>query len=85
MPKQQSLNEVLDREFLEIRCRLIDIAAAIDRIDRTAGTNGDDQRSETRLAQLQSGVDALSDRRPDRAIRMQQIFSDPYDPKWRKE
>ena len=34
MPPNASALDILDREFLQIRTRLIDIAAAFDRIDR---------------------------------------------------
>ena len=35
---------MLDREFLGIRCRLIELAAALDRIDRAADAVADDAR-----------------------------------------
>ena len=35
-----SAGQTLDREFLAIRARLIDVAAALDRIDRAKGARG---------------------------------------------
>ena len=76
----QTAKQVLDRSFLEIRCRLIDIAAALDRVDRAqdAGTI----KADPRRAQLQNAIGILHDLRPDRAERVQMVFSLTYDPSW---
>ena len=36
----QTATELLDREFLDTRCMLIEIAAGLDRIDRAARRDG---------------------------------------------
>ena len=36
--------QILDREFLEIRSKLLTVAASFDRIERAAGDVGDDPR-----------------------------------------
>ena len=69
---------MLDREFLEVRCRLIDIAAALDRMDRAL--DRDAIRDDPRLVQLAGAVGILMDDKPDRAQRVQLAFSDPYAP-----
>lgn len=69
---------VLDCEFLEMRCRLIDLAASLDRIDRAEPPASQDPRKSL----LQDAIMLLADRSPNRAGRMQMHFSDPYDPKW---
>ena len=69
---------VLDREFLEVRCRLIDIAAALDRMDRAL--DRDAIRDDPRLVQLAGAVGILMDDKPDRAQRVQLAFSDSYAP-----
>ena len=69
---------VLDREFLEIRCRLIDIAAALDRMDRAL--DRDAIQGDPRMAQLAGAVGILMDDKPDRVQRVQLAFSDPYAP-----
>jgi hypothetical protein len=63
--------EVLDREFLAIRARLIDIAAALDRIDRAAGAVAADPRIE----QIGRSLAVLAAEAPDRAEQIQKIFS----------
>jgi len=81
MPGNMSASEMLTREFPQIRHRLIDIAAALDRIDRAEGANA--VQSDSRLASLREAARVLTDGRPDRAQRVQMVFSDPYDPGWR--
>lgn len=81
MVAKRLATEVLDREFLEIRHRLIDVASALDRID--AAQHARAVASDPRLTQLREAVGILFDGRPDRAQRVQLMFSDPYDAKWR--
>lgn len=70
---------VLDREFLEIRARLLDLAAAFDRIDRDEhGSPGDE-----RLDRIQQAVKLLQETRVSRAESMQLIFSRTYEETWR--
>ena len=73
--------EVLDREFLGIRASLIDIAAALDRMDRAAGSLPDDSR----LARIHQAFGVLAGETPDRAEQLQLIFSLPYDENWQTE
>lgn len=68
---------VLDRYFLETRCKLIEIAANLDRIDRGGGL-GDDPRRE----KLDAALAILATSGPDRAERLQVLFSRDYDPQW---
>jgi hypothetical protein len=72
---------LLSREFLEIRSRLIDIAAALDRIERNSGEDISD--GDPRFEQVQRAVRLLSENGPDRAARVQMVFSDPFDAAWR--
>jgi len=76
-------SSLLAKEFLEMRCRLIDLAASFDRIDRAPG--GEALRNDTRLHQLLHAARLLADGKPDRAQRLQILFSDPFNPSWRKE
>ncbi|MDO8632616.1 MAG: hypothetical protein Q7R41_19205 [Phycisphaerales bacterium] len=72
---------LLAKEFLEMRCRLIDLAASLDRMDRAPG--GELLRSDPRLSQLLRAARLLADDMPDRAERLQMLFSDPFNPSWR--
>lgn len=79
MSSPASTVKAMDREFLGIRSRLIDLAAALDRIDRAADTSAGDLR----LAQIRRSLEVLLTAAPHRAQRVQAEFSLPYDEHWR--
>jgi hypothetical protein len=81
MPTATTVSEVLDREFLGVRARLIDVAAALDRLDRVQGPAAADPRLQT----IRQALQALAGDAPDRAERVQLLFSLPYDEHWRGE
>ena len=82
MPPVATAAEVLDREFLGIRARILDLAAALDRIDR-AGTMA---AGDLRMARIVKGLEVLlGPSGADRAERVQQAFSLPYQANWRQE
>ena len=70
--------ELLNREFLEIRARLLHIAASLDRLDRACGTVAGDPR----LEQINHALAVLSGDKADRAEEIQLIFSRPYESNW---
>lgn len=70
--------EVLNREFLEIRARILELASALDRIDRAEGAVGNDPR----MGRIEHGLAALRRSTPDRAEQVQMLFSLPYDANW---
>jgi len=85
----------LDRHFLETRCKLIEIAANLDRIDRGAVANGaqphsavfreaDRLNSDPRLTQIRKALQTLLEPGPGRAERCQMVFSLPYEPNWKR-
>jgi hypothetical protein len=82
MSSPVSANAVLDRVYLEIRCKLLDIAACLDRVARSEGPEA--VESDPRLAQIAKGIDILSSAGFDRAERIQMLFSDPYVPQWNR-
>lgn len=76
-----SAKAALDRYYLETRCKLIEIAANLDRIDRGGGA--DEVRDNPRMVAIRSALAVLADGRPDRAERCQMVFSLPYEESWR--
>ena len=74
--------QVLNRYFLEMRCKVLEVAASLDRFDRAGASAADD--SDARLTQLRRAIRVLLESGPDRAEQVQQVFSREYDPKWRK-
>lgn len=73
--------ELLDREFLEIRAKLLQLAASFDRLDRADGAVGDDPR----MDRIREALDLLGSGDPDRAEQIQLIFSRQYDDDWQSK
>jgi hypothetical protein len=70
--------EVLNADFLVIRAKLIDVAAALDRIGRAEGSLAADPR----LQQIHEALELLGEDRPERTERLQMVFSLPYQEQW---
>ncbi len=81
MPNPLAAAEVLDREFNSVRARLIDVAAALDRIDRAEGDVSADPRFQT----VRQAIQALTEDAPGRAEQLQLLFSLPYEDDWRRQ
>ena len=80
MPLPLTAAEVLNREFLEIRCKILELAASFDRLERAEGAVSGDPR----LARLHEALAIVADSQPDRAEHIQLIFSRSYDEAWRQ-
>ncbi|MGE3822398.1 MAG: hypothetical protein AB7I30_23535 [Isosphaeraceae bacterium] len=79
---RRTQDEVLNRDCLEIRSRILDLAAALDRHDRaTAGSPHPDPR----MHLIHEGLEVLLHPDPDRAETIQTLFSLGYDPDWRAQ
>jgi hypothetical protein len=80
MPIPLNATEVLNREFLELRAQILQMAATLDRLDRAAGSVNDDPRS----ARIQKALAVLQSRDGNRAEQVQLIFSLAYEEGWQK-
>jgi hypothetical protein len=80
MTHAREVSEVLGRDFLETRSKILEIAAALDRLDRAASHPG--EAPDRRLAQLRQAIEALLEPGPGRAETVQRLFSLDYDPNW---
>lgn len=84
-PAPLSAEATFDREFLPTRAKLLEVAAALDRIDRAGGPAGAAPQT-ARADQLRRAIETLlTSRSPDRTEQLQQIFSLPYDDSWREK
>ena len=70
--------EILQREFLEVRCKILELASALDRLDRAEGTVAED----VRVKRIRESLELLLENRSDRAEQIQMVYSRPYDPSW---
>jgi len=72
--------ELLDKEYLEVRAKILEIGSSLDRLDGATGDLSDDPR----VGLLLRGLEELINTEPGRAERIQLIFSLPYDENWRR-
>lgn len=79
MSTQVSPPPMLDREYLPIRARILEVASALDRVQRHNASVVDDPRWE----QLQAGIRLLQQTEQHRAEQVQLLFSREYDEQWR--
>lgn len=78
MSSVMTAEQILNREFLEIRAKILEIAASFDRLDRSEGSVEEDPR----WRRIHEALDALRDSAGDRAEQVQLIFSRQYEETW---
>lgn len=72
---------VLEQEFLPLRAKLLEIAAALDRLDRSDLP----KFAESRRQKILAAIDVLRDANTDRAEKVQLVFSRAYEGDWRQK
>ena len=81
MPESQTAAAVFDQEFLPIRAKLLEVAAALDRIGRSDGTIIGDPR----WSKINDAITTLMQPDNDRAEQIQLHFSRPYEDDWQEK
>ena len=76
-------NKALENYFFEARCKLLDIAGILDRINRGQEA-GEVLANDPRIEKIRKALEVLHDQSVGRAERIQQIFSLDYDSTWEK-
>jgi hypothetical protein len=76
---RRSVSQILDRDYLELRGRLLELAAAFDRAARGTGV------PDPRLNLIREGIGLIADDQGNKAERVQLLFSRSYSPGWRSE
>jgi hypothetical protein len=66
--------QLIDQYFLEVRARILDLAAFLDRMDRSVELNAED---DFRMVALRLALLRLGDHHSNRAYDIQMIMSDP--------
>ncbi len=73
----------VEQYFLEARSKLLDLAAFLDRIHRGESTSA--AVTDARVKKIEKALEVLLEKSGvDRAARIQEIFSQEYDPQWKK-
>ncbi len=82
----RAADDILDDTFLETRAKLLEVAATLDRIDRSADEQAAlSQRAKPRRTKLDDAIRILLSEGPDRAERLQRLFSRDYETDWRQQ
>ncbi len=84
--KQDTLEKIVERtaeqvvadEFLIARAKILELAATLDRIERSSGDIADSKQ----MNLLAQGMHILCDEEVDKAKRVQLLMSRHYDPQW---
>ena len=66
--------QLIDAYFMEVRAKMLDVAAFLDRMDRSVDRNAED---DFRMLAMWQALQALYARTPGRVYDIQMIFSDP--------
>jgi hypothetical protein len=74
--------QALDAYFLDVRCKILEVAAILDRMGR--GRDAATTAADPRIARIRQALEVLHDQSGGRAERIQQIFSLDYDPAWER-
>ncbi len=80
MPSIRSSQQVLEEELLPLRAKLLEVAATLDRIDRSDAPTA---APET-MATIRSAIETLLRPGTNRAEQVQLLFSRCYDATWRE-
>ncbi|MGI9470185.1 MAG: hypothetical protein ACR2NZ_01545 [Rubripirellula sp.] len=82
----RAANQILEESFLEVRAKLLEVAATLDRIDRSADEDGPlTDAATSQRVRVDDAVRILLSEGPDRAERLQRLFSRAYEPAWRRD
>ena len=75
-------DQVVAESFLEVRAKLLEVAATLDRIDRACESAALDEPAKSKRELLIEATKILLSEDPNRA---QQLFSRKYDTDWRQQ
>ena len=67
--------QIIDEYFIENRTRLLELAAFLERLDRSA--DGVDAGADFRMAAFRRALQAIASDAPDKMDQVQLLFSDP--------
>ena len=73
--------QILDREYLTLRAKILEIAASLDRIERADGDVSDDDR----VNEVRKGLEILLGEGRACAEQVQLLFSHPYKEDWQEQ
>ncbi len=81
MSGTMNAQDILDREFFEMRAKILQLGASLDRMKRADGT----VESDPKMNLIQHGIQILLDEKTEKAERIQLLFSREYSEDWKTE
>jgi len=82
----RAASQILTESFLDVRAKLLQVAATLDRIDRSADAEGPlSPAAKGQREQVDAAIEILLSGGSDRAERLQKLFSRDYDSNWRQD
>lgn len=84
-PMTRTADHVLQESVLDVRAKLLEIAATLDRIDRVAIATPLSENNKPSRSRIDDALQILLSQGPDRAERLQRLFSRQYQANWRQE
>ena len=90
----RAASQILNESFLDVRAKLLQVAATLDRIDRSADAEIDrsadaegplSSAAQSQREQVDAAIEILLSGGADRAERLQRLFSRDYDSSWRQD
>lgn len=85
MDKNRNGDAIVAESFLEVRAKLLEVAATLDRIDRASELTPLGDEAGQKRALLGEAVNILLADDQQRAARLQQLFSREYESDWRQQ
>ncbi len=79
-------NQILGESFLEVRAKLLEVAATLDRIDQAVKDNSSESASPLpQRVLIDKAIRICLSEGPARAERLQKLCSREYESDWRKQ
>ena len=82
MSSPLNAEEILDRCFLEVRAKILEVSATLDRMDRA--DCADAAAADPRREQIREALTIANSESFNRAERIQILFSDQYEENWQR-
>jgi len=82
----RSPQQILQNDYLIARAKIIEVAAVLDRIDRSVANDSNELvYSDPSYEKIQNAIVILSDTQPDKTRRIQELLSRPYTSNWMEQ
>jgi hypothetical protein len=72
--------DIFELTFLQTRAKILEVAAALDRLDRADESEA--VSADSRMAQIRQAINVIQNENTNRAEQIQLLFSDSYDENW---